>query len=451
MRTIRLSLLVVAALLAVPDRVRAAGDADPGKDVVLKTDDNMKIAATYWGTPAYDVAGVVLLHMEGSDRTAWKPLVAHLRARNIQVVAVDLRGHGGSAKQGYVDSSKRAAARDPKLFGEMHRDVIAAARHLVKQGKCDAKRVALVGAGVGASVALDAARRYPGETCATLCMTPPAAFPGFDDAAAAKAYPAAAPLLVLAHKDEADAGANALSSAVAGASLVVYDEGRPRDVQGEQWAHGTRMLGRVPLVEQTIASFVASRTGSTKDDVVLDGLVDEETKEGGAWTKATRFGKDDVEGWAYRVGRRLQFGGRVKGKKRGLTVGVNCNFTAATFPGQTTDPEHGLPESAGLDADVRGWSWVAPWDFGKGLRMHDSGLRARPVVRIVPAADGGYTFEGEWTTEYGESAGGPVDPLKVSVAYETSDGPPERPKTIGDNALMMVLSWTDAAVAIPSR
>lgn len=53
------------------------------------------------GTIAYDVDGegpaVVLLHPIGVDRTWWAPYVSHLSVRH-RVIAIDLPGHGESAK-----------------------------------------------------------------------------------------------------------------------------------------------------------------------------------------------------------------------------------------------------------------------------------------------------------------------------------------------------------------
>src|SRR5688572_12960005 len=53
------------------------------RDVAVTTDDGMKLAATFWPVKEEGGAGAVLLHMYGSDRKAWAPLVDHLRARGI--------------------------------------------------------------------------------------------------------------------------------------------------------------------------------------------------------------------------------------------------------------------------------------------------------------------------------------------------------------------------------
>ena len=446
----RLGLAVVAVALLGALSVARAADGAAGQEVVLKTDDNMKLAATWWDEPRAGSAGVVLLHMYASDRNAWKPLVSHLRARGIEVIAVDLRGHGASAKQGAIDHGARVQKRDPKLFAEMHRDAFAAVQHLVKQGKCDPKKIALVGASVGCSVAIDTARRHPGATSAVVCLTPGSNYLGVDSMDHAKTFPAGEPLLLLTHADEQDGGAKPLHEAVAGSTLLVYDTAKPKSASEDNWAHGTKMFGRIPLVEQTVASFVAARTASEKDDVFLDGLVDDEAKDGGPWRKATAVAGKDVEAWAYRVGRRLVFGGRVKGKAAALFVGVSTNFAPGTFPGFTTNEEIGLPELGAIDAAAGTWAWVEPHDHAKAGKSRTMATRVRPSVRAVRNAEG-FSFEGEWITDYGDGASGPVDPSKVRIAFEADAAVRERPEEMAPGALKLEVGWVDEAVAIPSR
>jgi pimeloyl-ACP methyl ester carboxylesterase len=428
----------VAALLV--HAASAVAAPDTGKDVVLKADDNGKIAATWWGPIGAESGGVVLVHAEESDRWAWKPVVPYLRARGLQVVAVDLRGHGRSAKPGNVDLATRAQQKDPKVWGETWRDVLVAARHLVKQGKCEPKKVVFVGVGAGAWSALDAAGRAPTEVGGVLVVSPPAAFPGFDDAAIAKAYPAGAPLLVVGGKD--DAAAKALAGAVAGSRLLVADDAKK--------ATGMALFGAMPLFEQTVAGFAAATTGS-KEDVVLDGCV-EDAGDLRAWTQATKVGQKGLDAWAYRVGRRVEFGGRVRGEKSWLFVGVYCQFAPGTFPGVTEDPKLGLPEVAAVELETRKWSWIAPFDFGKGKGMgvHDVASRPRPALRVVPTSDG-FSFEGEWITEYGDGPSGPVDPARVAVYVEALEEAPEKPKTPPSGGIILMTNWTTKAAEVPSR
>jgi hypothetical protein len=71
-------------------------------------------------------------------------------------------------------------------------------------------------------------------------------------------------------------------------------------------------------------------------------------------------------------------------------------------------------------------------------------------VRAVRNAEG-FTFEGEWVTDYGDGASGPVDPSKVRIAFDADAEVRARPEEMAPGALKLEVGWVDAAVAIPSR
>lgn len=83
---------------------------------------------------------VILVHDEGSDLDAWKPLYPHLPGFCECALAFDLRGHG--------------ASDDPWDASRAHLDVVAAIEFAMQR---QAEKVIVVGAGVGASAALVAA------------------------------------------------------------------------------------------------------------------------------------------------------------------------------------------------------------------------------------------------------------------------------------------------------
>lgn len=393
-----------------PRADKPKADEPAPKDVTIATDDGMQIAATFLAAKEPGGAGVVLLHMFGSDRAAWGPVLKPLAARGISVLAIDLRGHGGSAKQGKADLAPRVQKRDPKLFAEMHRDAFAAVQWLAKEGKCDPKRIALVGASVGCSVAIDTARRHPADVAAVLCMSPGANYLGLDTLAHLKTFPADAPLLLLVHRDEIGVGAQKIADARPGTRLVVYDDAPPADAGAEKaWAHGTKMFGRLPLVEQTVASFVAARTGSKTEDVVLDGIVDDGA---GAdpWDGAIDVAKPGSDGTvrAFRVGRRVLFGGTAPATCGGLRFEVQSGGASGAGAGRVEGvPIIGPPQVVGVDLKAGRWAWT--WG-GMGSAPHFQGMPAmfgqtQPVLRVVHADDK-LTFEGEWfVPAMGDEAG----------------------------------------------
>jgi alpha-beta hydrolase superfamily lysophospholipase len=81
----------------------------------------------------------VLVHDEGEDLDVWRPLVGELLGLGLCVLAFDLRGHG--------------ASDDPWEPARAPSDVLAALRFARAEG---ARRLYLVGAGVGATAVLAA-------------------------------------------------------------------------------------------------------------------------------------------------------------------------------------------------------------------------------------------------------------------------------------------------------
>lgn len=125
--------------------------------IIFQTEDHAIIVGDYT-TSEKPKAGVLLLHMMPADRKSWTELGAQLEARNIASLAIDLRGHGESTQ-------KNGNTLDYREFSnEQHResslDVDAALFYLQKRG-FPMDQIAIVGASIGANLALDAAVRHP--------------------------------------------------------------------------------------------------------------------------------------------------------------------------------------------------------------------------------------------------------------------------------------------------
>src|SRR5687768_3898114 len=71
--------------------------ADGGANVTLTTDDGVKLAATHWPGAAANERCVVLVHQLSSTREEWAAVIERLRGGS-EILAVDLRGHGGSTR-----------------------------------------------------------------------------------------------------------------------------------------------------------------------------------------------------------------------------------------------------------------------------------------------------------------------------------------------------------------
>lgn len=114
--------------------------------VVLETIDHVLIAGSY--SRGSGSAGALLLHMMPATKESWRPLVPPLIDRGLHVLAIDLRGHGESSggPEGYRDFS-------PEEHQAGVHDVAAGVDFLLQRG-CERSRIALIGASIGANLAV---------------------------------------------------------------------------------------------------------------------------------------------------------------------------------------------------------------------------------------------------------------------------------------------------------
>lgn len=179
--TSRLGPVVVAAALVVTLSARTAGAA--GVPVQLKAADGVPLTATLYD--AENGPAVVLVHMYTRVKEDWRPFAERLQAAGARVVAVDLRGHGGS---GGAAAPSAAMALDVRAAVDF-----AATR-------AGSRAVAVVGASFGATAALAAA----GETAivrGVALVSPSADYRGVRLDPALKRY-GQRPLLVVASLED---------------------------------------------------------------------------------------------------------------------------------------------------------------------------------------------------------------------------------------------------------
>ncbi|MEN6449008.1 MAG: alpha/beta fold hydrolase [Thermoguttaceae bacterium] len=131
------------------------------EDVLLRTDDGVQIAATYYrGTKGKETIPVVVLHGWKQNRSEMRELALALQAQGHAVVAPDLRGHGESTRRrGGKDERLDAAKMPPSQFSLMvYQDMKAVKDFLWERnnaGELNLDKLCIVGADMGASVALD--------------------------------------------------------------------------------------------------------------------------------------------------------------------------------------------------------------------------------------------------------------------------------------------------------
>lgn len=138
-----------------------------GTTVSLRTQDGWDIAGTY-NAARGDHKTVVLLHDIGKSRQAFSNFMNRLSSRGIGYLALDLRGHGASTRQGSYKSFAKEGVDNG--YNKMTRDVDAAIEFL-KGKKVSEADIVLIGTGMGANVAAKASSLWP-EVSGVALITP---------------------------------------------------------------------------------------------------------------------------------------------------------------------------------------------------------------------------------------------------------------------------------------
>ena len=140
--------------------------------------------------------------------------------------------------------AQRVGERDPKLSNAMYKDVEAAVKWVRTQPNVDADKLAIVGASVGCSVAIDYAA-HDKSVDAVVCMTPGEKYLGVDSTRDIKKT-GTCPILLLATEAEREA-TDTLAGLAKNATGEIVGKGR---------VHGTRMFGRIDGIEKKITAFL---------------------------------------------------------------------------------------------------------------------------------------------------------------------------------------------------
>ena len=210
----------------------AAGFAEV---MTITTADGLPIQATLL-TPLTSGAdpGVILLHMLGDDRTVWGEvgLTADLVAAGYAVLVMDMRGHG-----------ETGGAQDWALAAD---DLGRAWDAFAALETVDAARTAVVGASIGANMALRLGADRA-DVGAVALLSPGLDYRGVTTEDQLVAY-GGRPLLLVASEDDrysADS-VRALAEVAGGATVQLY----------ENAGHGTNMFAATPELSVLIISWL---------------------------------------------------------------------------------------------------------------------------------------------------------------------------------------------------
>jgi dienelactone hydrolase len=149
--TIRFFFIFALAVIAVPST-----PAQTARPVRLNAADDAGITAAFYAAATNPSPGVILVHDYGKSREEWSPYIPVLQRAGFAILAIDLRGHGESTRRLTVEGPKSMDYHNfkPRDFQDMLLDVNAAYDWLTTQPGIETNRIAIVGAGLGANVAI---------------------------------------------------------------------------------------------------------------------------------------------------------------------------------------------------------------------------------------------------------------------------------------------------------
>jgi pyridoxine 5-phosphate synthase len=146
-RVVREYLAILSALVLAVSCL-AAPAAAAGRAVTFSSSDGTTLAGEIYEAASRPSPGVVFVHMLSRSRADWRELPDRVREAGITALTIDLRGHGGSG----------GSAAD---LAVMVQDVQAAVSWLASRPNVRPDAIAIVGASLGASLALLAAVDLP--------------------------------------------------------------------------------------------------------------------------------------------------------------------------------------------------------------------------------------------------------------------------------------------------
>lgn len=222
------------------------------RELPLQSRDGVELHATLFPCAASTPPGLILVHGAGQDRRAWEPFARRAQQEGYLCLAFDLRGHGESLRKGADTLSyRRFTTEDWRAVGE---DIRAAQQAIVEAG-ADPDNLALVGASIGANLALQYAVDHPGIQALVL-LSPGLDYRGIKTESAIAAYGMRPALLMTSEGDSYSAATCATLKARAAGFCEV------RTYPGS--AHGTDILAASPNALEQVFTWLKPILRSSK-------------------------------------------------------------------------------------------------------------------------------------------------------------------------------------------
>jgi pimeloyl-ACP methyl ester carboxylesterase len=230
-RAAAVTFTIAGAVIVIGMRFAAVDVAAAARFVTLRTSDGVSLTATYYEPTRRPTPAIIFVHMLARTRDDWHNAASRMVDAGFAALTFDLRGHGSST----------GSAED---VTKMTLDVAAARAFLA--GHAEVQAIGMVGASVGANIAVLAAAEDPSVRSIAL-LSPGVDYRGLRLESAMKKYGDRPALLV--------AGSNDPYALRSSKELAAFGTGlreiRRLDAQG----HGTTLLVRAPDLMGTLVDW----------------------------------------------------------------------------------------------------------------------------------------------------------------------------------------------------
>jgi pimeloyl-ACP methyl ester carboxylesterase len=196
------------SILLILFMAAARAEEYSAEKVELFTADGYRVYGTYYFMPDQNGPALLLLHMFGQDHSDWESFLPILKRGGIEsVLAIDLRGHGGSnMKKAIGGKSDSIGNVDWRDFGEddfkdIVKDLDVAWDFLKGSRSTDTTRMGVMGASIGANYAAVFASDHPDVKSLAL-LSPGVVYRGVECVKAVEKYGARPVLFAASEKEE---------------------------------------------------------------------------------------------------------------------------------------------------------------------------------------------------------------------------------------------------------
>lgn len=172
----RILIVLIALLVTAPAASRAA------EPVTITTSDGVILTGLFQAPARPDEPVAILLHGLGSTQGEWTAFAEQLAALGCGYLSYDARGHGGSSQTTSGTTISYRSLGPPGPGSEWERmisDLNTAARYLERRRNIPSSGLVLVGASLGANVALNWAAAHQ-NIRAALLLSPGLNYAGID-------------------------------------------------------------------------------------------------------------------------------------------------------------------------------------------------------------------------------------------------------------------------------